>query len=137
MSGPPAPRGPRPRALGVRIGALDPGPANAITDVAGVRVGHVTVWRDEPGGRGIARTGVTAILPGPPETLFAEPVPAGAAVLNGAGEMTGFVGISEWGVIETTQLTRPLRELAEAEVLELRRRVAELPHGAHRVAILT
>jgi D-aminopeptidase len=101
VSGPPAPRGPRPRELGVRIGALEPGPQNAITDVAGVRVGHVTVWRDEPGGRGIARTGVTAILPGEPATLFAEPVPAGAAVLNGAGEMTGFVAISEWGVIET------------------------------------
>jgi D-aminopeptidase len=101
VSGPPAPRGPRPRALGVRIGALEPGPQNAITDVAGVRVGHVTVWRDEPGGRGVARTGVTAILPGEPVSLFAEPVPAGAAVLNGAGEMTGFVAISEWGVIET------------------------------------
>ena len=37
------------RALGVRIGALEPGPENAITDVDGVRVGHVTVWRDEPG----------------------------------------------------------------------------------------
>jgi D-aminopeptidase len=101
MSGPPAPRTPRPRALGVRIGALEPGPENAITDVAGVRVGHVTVWRDEPGGRGIARTGVTAIAPGDPRTLFAEPVPAGAAVLNGAGELTSFVAISEWGLIET------------------------------------
>jgi D-aminopeptidase len=101
VSGPPAPRGPRPRALGVRIGTLDPGPENAITDVGGVRVGHVTTWRDEPDGRGIARTGVTAILPAAPETLFAEPLPAGAAVLNGAGEMTGFVSISEWGLIET------------------------------------
>ena len=99
MSGPPAARGPRLRELGVRIGTLDTGPANAITDVAGVRVGHVTVWRDEPGGRGIARTGVTAIVPG--DDLFASPVPAGAAVLNGAGEMTGFVSVSEWGVIET------------------------------------
>jgi L-aminopeptidase/D-esterase-like protein len=52
-------------------------------------VGHVTVWSDEPGGRGIARTGVTAIVPG--EGLFAAPAPAAAAVLNGAGEMTGFV----------------------------------------------
>ena len=101
MSGPPAPRTPRPRALGVRIGALEPGPENAITDVPGVRVGHVTVWRDEPDGRGCARTGVTAILPGAAETLFAEPVPAGAAVLNGAGEMTGFIAISEWGIVET------------------------------------
>ena len=101
VSGPPAPRGPRPRELGVRIGALATGPANAITDVAGVRVGHVTVWRDEPGGRGIARTGVTAIVPAAPRTLFAQPLPAGAAVLNGAGEMTSFLAISEWGLVET------------------------------------
>ena len=101
MSGPPEQRGPRLRSLGVRIGGLDTGRANAITDVAGVQVGHVTVWRDEPGGRGSARTGVTAILPGPAGGLFAEPVPAGAAVLNGAGEMTGFVAVSEWGLVET------------------------------------
>lgn len=85
----------------MRIGALEPGPHDAITDVPGVRVGHVTVWRDEPGGRGIARTGVTAILPGPAEGLHRAPVPAGAAVLNGAGEMTGFVAVSEWGVVES------------------------------------
>jgi D-aminopeptidase len=99
VSDPPAPRGPRLRELGLQIGALEAGAANAITDVAGVRVGHVTVWRDEPGGRGIARTGVTAIVPG--DDLFRRPVPAGAAVLNGAGELTGFVAVSEWGVIET------------------------------------
>jgi D-aminopeptidase len=101
VSGSPAPRGPRLRELGVRIGAFASGADNAITDVAGVEVGHVTVWRDEPDGRGIARTGVTAILPGPADGLFRAPVPAGAAVLNGAGEMTGFVTISEWGLIET------------------------------------
>ena len=101
MPGPPEPRGPSLRAHGLRIGGHEAGPANAITDVDGVRVGHVTVWRDEPGGRGLARTGVTAILPGPAEGLFAQPVPAGAAVLNGAGEMTGFVAMSEWGLIET------------------------------------
>ena len=85
----------------MRIGALAPGPHDAITDVPGIRVGHVTVWRDEPAGRGIARTGVTAILPGPVEGLHREPVPAGAAVLNGAGEMTGFVAVSEWGLVES------------------------------------
>jgi D-aminopeptidase len=100
----PTPRGPRPSARGIRIGTLTPGPQNAITDVAGVAVGHVTVWRDEPEpprGRGIARTGVTAILPAPADTLFDRPVPAGAAALNGAGELTGFLQISEWGVLET------------------------------------
>ena len=62
----PAPRGPRLRELGLRIGRFEAGAANAITDVSGVTVGHVTVWRDEPEppeGRGIARTGVTAVLP--------------------------------------------------------------------------
>ena len=92
------------RELGLRIGDFEAGAANAITDVPGVRVGHVTVRRDEappPDGRGVARTGVTAIVPQPVETLVARPVPAGAAVLNGAGELTGFVQVGEWGQIET------------------------------------
>ncbi len=97
-------RGPRLREHGLRIGRFESGPYNAVTDVEGVAVGHVTVWRDEPEppeGRGVARTGVTAVLPGPGETLFAEPVPAGTAVLNGAGELTGSILVSEWGRIET------------------------------------
>ena len=100
----PEPRGPRLRELGLRIGRFEAGEANAITDVTGVTVGHVTVWRDEPDppdGRGVARTGVTAVVPTPPEGLLQQPVVAGAAVLNGAGEMTGFLEISEWGLIET------------------------------------
>ena len=100
----PAPRGPRLRELGLRIGRFDAGAANAITDVTGVTVGHVTVWRDEPEpplGRGLARTGVTAVLPGPVETIFGEPVPAGTAVLNGSGELTSSLVIREWGRIET------------------------------------
>jgi D-aminopeptidase len=86
------------RAHGLRIGERDPGPANAITDVAGVRVGHVTVARDEPA---VVRTGVTAVCPAAPEALARSPVPAGAAVLNGAGEMTGYLQVSEWGLLET------------------------------------
>ena len=104
MSEPPAPRGPRPRACGIRIGRLEPGPHNAITDVPGVRVGHVTAWHDEeppPAGRGIARTGVTVVVPGDPATLLERPVPAGATPLNAAGELTGFLQVSEWGVVET------------------------------------
>ena len=99
--GAPTGRGPRLRELGLTIGELRPGPTNSIGDVAGVTVGHVTVWRDEPEGRGTARTGVTAIVPGPPEGLRAERLPAGAAVLNGAGELTGYLQITEWGLIET------------------------------------
>lgn len=100
----PAARRPRLRELGLRIGALEAGPTNAITDVPGVAVGHVTVWRDEPdppSGRGIARTGVTAIVPGPGGAVLDPPLPAGIAVLNGAGELTGSLQIAEQGVIET------------------------------------
>src|SRR5207248_10206100 len=70
----------------------------------GVTVGHVTVRRDEaapPTGRGIARTGVTVVVPAPPGTLVRRPLAAGTAVLNGAGELTGSVQILEWGLIET------------------------------------
>jgi D-aminopeptidase len=100
----PLPRTPRLRELGLRIGRFEAGAANAITDVAGVTVGHVTVWRDEPDppeGRGIARTGVTAVVPAPIETLHATPIPVGMAVLNGAGELTSSMVIAEWGLIET------------------------------------
>lgn len=89
---------------GLVIGSLGRGPCNAITDVPGVAVGHVTVVRDEPdppAGRGIARTGLTAVLPGPLGALFETPAPAGAAVLNGAGELTGFLQVAEWGLLET------------------------------------
>ncbi len=93
---------PRARDLGIAIGVLRSGPSGSILDVPGVGVGHATVWRDEPpppGGRGVARTGVTVIDPG--GSLFHSPVPAGGAVLNGAGECTGFVAIGEWGLLET------------------------------------
>ncbi len=98
-SGPPRPRA-RARELGLTFGSFATGPHNAITDVPGVRVGHVTVWHgdgDEP----IARTGVTAILPDDPAALFAHPMPAAPSVLNGAGELTGTIEMTEWGVLET------------------------------------
>jgi D-aminopeptidase len=88
--------------LGISIGVLPSGPTASIADVPGAGVGHATVWRDEPApplGRGIARTGVTVIDPG--GNLFREPVPAGGAVLNGAGECTGFLATAEWGLAET------------------------------------
>jgi len=92
------------RDLGLLIGELEPGPRNTITDVRGVSVGHVTVRRNEPdppAGRGVARTGVTAIVPAPLATLVSRPIAAGTAVLNGAGELTGSIQIGEWGCIET------------------------------------
>jgi len=93
---------PRVADLGIRIGILPSGPTASILDVPGVGVGHATVWRDEPDpptGRGTARTGVTVIDPG--GNAFREPVPAGGAVLNGAGECTGFLAVAEWGLVET------------------------------------
>src|SRR5262249_53622166 len=101
---PPAPPGPKLRELGLRIGALETGPANAVTDVPGVTVGHVTVWRDEPdppGGRGVARTGVTVVVPGASGGIVESRRAAGTAVLNGAGELTGSLQVREWGLIET------------------------------------
>jgi D-aminopeptidase len=88
--------------LGITIGLLPSGPTGSVLDVPGAGLGHATVWRDEPpppAGRGIARTGVTVLDPG--GDLFTAPVPAGGAVLNGAGECTGLLAISEWGLAET------------------------------------
>ncbi len=88
--------------IGIRIGILPSGPTASIADVPGVGVGHATVWREEPdppAGRGVARTGVTVVDLG--GNLFRQPVPAGGAVLNGAGECTGFLAAAEWGLAET------------------------------------
>ncbi|MFD1661833.1 P1 family peptidase [Streptomyces caeni] len=88
--------------LGIRIGLLPSGPTASIVDVPGVGVGHATVVRDEPAppqGRGVARTGVTVVDPG--GSAPARPVPAGAAVLNGAGECTGLLAAREWGLLES------------------------------------
>jgi D-aminopeptidase len=88
--------------LPVSIGLLPSGPTSSILDVPGVGVGHATVWRDEPDppdGRGVARTGVTVVLPS--ADPFSAPLPAGGAVLNGAGECTGFLGVREWGLLES------------------------------------
>lgn len=95
-------RVPRAADLPVRIGRYPSGPTSSVLDVPGVGVGHATVWRDEPAppaGRGVARTGVTVLDPG--GNLFRSPVPAGGAVLNGAGECTGFLAMQEWGLAET------------------------------------
>lgn len=95
---PPVPR-PRARDVGLTFGSLPTGVHNAITDVPGVRVGHVTLWRDEPDG--IGRTGVTAIVPDAPARMYAHPMTAGTSVLNGAGELTGSIEVGEWGVLES------------------------------------
>jgi len=86
---------PRVREFGIQTGILEPGPLNAITDVAGVRVGQVTLIQGEE-----VRTGVTAILPHG-GNLFQEKVPAAIYVANGFGKLTGITQVEEMGSIET------------------------------------
>src|SRR6266511_4437761 len=86
---------PRARDVGVVLGTLPPGPLNAITDVAGVRVGHTTVVRGET-----IRTGVTAVLPHG-GNLFRDKVSGAVFVGNGFGKIMGTTQVEELGEIET------------------------------------
>jgi D-aminopeptidase len=87
----------RPRAidLGIPTGTLPRGPLDAITDVAGVRVGHATVIR-EPN----VRTGVTVVLPHS-GNLFRDKVPAAVFVGNAFGKLAGSTQVEELGELET------------------------------------
>ena len=89
------------RDLGLATGRLPPGRWNAITDVAGVRVGHVTLIEgDGPlvPGSGPVRTGVTVVVPHDGD-VWMEPVFAGCHRLNGNGEVTGLEWIRESGLL--------------------------------------
>ncbi|MGI6358781.1 MAG: P1 family peptidase [Bacillota bacterium] len=97
------PERPRLRDLGIRIGHYPTGRYNAITDVPGVKVGHVTLisgYGPLKPGHGPVRTGVTAISPHSHD-LFHHRVAAGGYTLNGAGEVTGLLQVEEWGAMET------------------------------------
>jgi D-aminopeptidase len=87
----------RPRAsdLGLKVGILSTGALDAITDVAGVEVGHTTIIRGDD-----VRTGVTAILPHP-GNLFREKVPGAVFVGNAFGKLAGSTQVNELGEIET------------------------------------
>ncbi len=86
---------PRARELGLRPGVLAPGPLNAITDVAGVRVGQVTIVAGES-----VRTGVTAIVPHS-GNMFREKVAAAVYVYNAFGKLVGTTQVQELGQLET------------------------------------
>ncbi|HEX8179438.1 MAG TPA: P1 family peptidase, partial [Pyrinomonadaceae bacterium] len=86
---------PRARDIGLKVGVLPVGPLDAITDVAGVRVGHTTIVRGAN-----VRTGVTAILPHG-GNLFREKVPGAVFVGNGFGKLAGSTQVNELGEIET------------------------------------
>src|SRR4051794_3967750 len=89
--------------LGIAIGSLPRGPLNAITDVAGVRVGHTTLIRGDGPlvvGDGPVRTGVTVVIPHD-ENPWDEGVFAGSHRLNGNGELTGLEWIRESGLLSS------------------------------------
>ncbi len=97
--------GPEPRQrvrdLGIVIGQYPTGTQNAITDVAGVKVGQQTLISGEGAlkpGQGPVRTGVTVVIPR--DDVWHKKVPAGSFVLNGTGEMTGLAWVSESGFLE-------------------------------------
>ncbi len=93
----------RARGAGITIGELPTGPQNAITDVAGVRVGHATLIGGEGAlqpGVGPVRTGVTVILPHA-ENIFRAKVHAAVHTINGFGKVLGFEQVRELGVLES------------------------------------
>jgi D-aminopeptidase len=105
-------RRPRAREAGVVTGILPVGPRNAITDVAGVRVGHATVIEGTD-----LRTGVTVVLPHPGNP-FREKVPAAVFVTNGFGKLTGISQVEELGTLETpVALTSTLSTWKVADAL--------------------
>jgi D-aminopeptidase len=91
----PAADRPRARDLGVAPGVFPPGPLNAITDVGGVRVGHLTLVEGDR-----VRTGLTVVLPHG-GNLFREKVPGAVFVGNGFGKLAGSTQVEELGTIET------------------------------------
>jgi D-aminopeptidase len=114
----------RARDYGIEIGHGTPGALNAITDVAGVRVGHRTLIEGSGPlvvGRGPVRTGVTVLIP--PGRVWEQPVFAGAHRLNGNGEMTGLEWVRESGMLTTpigltnTHSVGVVRDALLAEVL--------------------
>ncbi len=84
------------RDLGIEVGILPTGPWNAITDVRGVQVGHVTLLDSSKS----IRTGVTAILPHP-GNVFQDKVPAAMYIGNGFGKLMGYSQVEELGNLET------------------------------------
>lgn len=116
---------PRARDLGIPAGFRPSGPLGAITDVPGVRVGHVALV-DASTGPHALRTGVTAVIPASGD-LWNGKLYAGAFVLNGNGEAAGLMWVQESGILETpVALTNTLSVGAVQEGL-VRHMLAEHP----------
>ena len=109
-----------------RIGTLPSGPLDAISDVAGVRVGHCTL------AEGDLQTGVTVVRPhaGDP---FRERVPAAAAVINGFGKSIGLVQVEELGVLETPIALTNTFSVAAVAQAQIRACIAANPETGRRL----
>ena len=83
------------RDFGIQIGVMPTGPFNAITDVAGVKIGHTTIVQGDS-----VRTGVTAIIPAE-GNIFQNKIPAAVFVANGFGKLAGSTQVNELGNLET------------------------------------
>ena len=115
----------RARARGITLGRFPTGPLNAITDVAGVLIGHITLIEGDR-----TRTGATAILPHS-GNLWRERVPAALAVLNGFGKFAGSTQIDELGELETPVLLT--NTLATGRAIEAIIAHTLAQHGNERV----
>lgn len=121
----------RARDLGISIGHMPTGPLNAITDVAGVEVGHTTIIRGEGAldvGNGPVRTGVTAIWPH--RNIVSEFLPCAVDAPNGNGELTGMLQARHLGIINSPIcLTNTSSVGMVYDVLERLQPDDELPPG--------
>ncbi|CAN7382634.1 P1 family peptidase [Polaromonas sp. LjRoot131] len=109
-----------PRDLLPHIGNLPQGPRNAITDVAGVTVGHCTLDANE------VQTGVTVVHPHAGD-LFRDRVPAAAVVLNGFGKSVGLLQVEELGVLETPIALTNTFSVATVATAQIRQCMAANP----------
>ena len=117
----------RARDWGLVAGIMAPGAGNAITDVPGVRVGHVT--RQGPG----LNTGVTAIIPAP-GNLFSQKLTAAVEVINGFGKSAGLMQVAELGTLETPILLTNTFGVGTCVNALIRAAIAENPEIGRRTS---
>lgn len=120
----------RARALGIRIGMMQPGPWNAITDVPGLKVGHSTLIAGSGPldvGQGPIRTGVTAIVPH--DRIYDEYIPFGFHTLNGNGEVTGLMQAANYGILASPICTTNTSSVGMVYDAML----AQFPSNEHRL----
>src|SRR5436309_6835145 len=115
------------RHLLPHIGNLPPGPRNAITDVAGVTVGHCTLDAQE------VQTGVTVVCPHGGD-LFRDRVPAAAVVLNGFGKSVGLVQVEELGLLETPIALTNTFSVPAVAAAQIRQCIAANPETGRSLA---